>query len=210
MKKGVDPVLIFWKGFGVFKEGGVTEAIREIEMVKDRREISYAAHMALVYYHDHCRIVDKDAIENLKYNGENIESSASDKDLLHTALFFLHVGELKRASKSIQRVIDNNSANLNAISVKGWIYLAAPKEDYVDKAVEIFDSVLNEENGGQHKHLDALLGRASYYEKKKQYPVAIEIMTEIQINYKDFTPANNIKARLLIINAEWDQVLETI
>lgn len=35
-------------------------------------------------------------------------------------------------------------------------------------------------------------------------------MTEIQINYKDFTPANNIKARLLIINADWDQVLETI
>lgn len=35
-------------------------------------------------------------------------------------------------------------------------------------------------------------------------------MTEIQINYKDFTPANNIKARLLIINAEWDQVLETV
>jgi tetratricopeptide repeat protein 21B len=35
-------------------------------------------------------------------------------------------------------------------------------------------------------------------------------MTEIQINYKDFTPASNIKARLLIINNEWDQVLETI
>lgn len=72
--------------------------------------------------------------------------------------------------------------------------MQAPKEDYVDKALEIFDSVLNEENGGSHKHLDALLGRAAYYEKKKQYNVAIEIMTEIQINYKDFTPANNIKA----------------
>lgn len=125
-------------------------------------------------------------------------------------MFFLHVNELKRASKTIQRVIDNNNANLNAISIKGWIYLQAPKEDYVDKALEIFDSVLNEENGGSHKHLDALLGRSAYYEKKKQYSTAIEIMTEIQINYKDFTPANNIKARLLIINAEWDQVLETV
>lgn len=86
---------------------------------------------------------------------------------------------MKRASKTIQRVIDNNNANLNAISVKGWIYLQAPKDDYVDKALEIFDSVLNEENGGSHKHLDALLGRAAYYEKKKQYNVAIEIMTEI-------------------------------
>lgn len=90
------------------------------------------------------------------------------------------MNELKRASKTIQRVIDNNNSNLNAISVKGWIYLQAPKEDYVDKALEIFDSVLsNEESGGSHKHLDALLGRAAYYEKKKQYNVAIEIMTEI-------------------------------
>lgn len=158
MKKGIDPVLVFWKGFGIFKEGGVTEAIREIEMIKDRREISYAAHMSLMFYHDHCRIVDKDAIESLKFASENIEGTASDKDLLHAALFFLHVNELKRASKTIQRVIDNNNSNLNAISVKGWIYLAAPKEEYVDKAVEIFDSVLNEENGGSHKHLDALLG----------------------------------------------------
>jgi len=38
----------------MFKEGGVTDAIREVDYVKERREISYAAHMALVYYHDHC------------------------------------------------------------------------------------------------------------------------------------------------------------
>lgn len=210
MKKGLDPVLVFWKGFGIFKEGGVTEAIREIEMIKERREISYAAHMALMFYHDHCRIVDWETIDHLKFSAESIENQASDKDLLHASMFFLHVNELKWASQTITRVIENNNANLNAISVKGWIYLAAPKEEYVDKAVEIFDSVLNEENGGSHKHLDALLGWAAYYEKKKQYPVAIEILTEIQINYKDFTPANNIKARLLIINADWDQVLETI
>jgi hypothetical protein len=67
-------------------------------MIKERREISFAAHMALMYYHDHCRIVDKDAIENLKFSAENIENQASDKDLLHASMFFLHVNELKRAS----------------------------------------------------------------------------------------------------------------
>ncbi len=209
MKKGLDPVLVFWKSFGVFKEGGVTEAIRELDYVKERREISYAAHMALIYYHDHCRIVDRDAIENLKFSSETAETQASDKDLWNAALFFLHVNELKRASKTIQKVIDSNASNLNAVAVKGWIYLHAPKEEYVDKSLEIFESVLNEENGGSRNHLDALLGRAAYFEKKKNYQTAIEIMTEIQINYKDFLPASNIKARLHIINAEWDSVLET-
>ena len=67
LKKGNDPVLIFWKAFGMFKEGAVTDAIREVEYIKERREVSYAAHMALIYYHDHCWIVDKDAIEHLKF-----------------------------------------------------------------------------------------------------------------------------------------------
>lgn len=67
MKKGNDPVLIFWKAFGMFKENAVTDAIWELDYVKERWEIQYAAHMALIYYHDHCRIVDKDAIEHLKF-----------------------------------------------------------------------------------------------------------------------------------------------
>jgi len=135
MKKGVDPILVFWKSYGVFKEGGVTEAIRELEYVKDRREISYAAHMALIFYHEHCRIVDRETVDTLKFSSEGIESSASDKDLFNAALFFLHVNELKRASKTIQKVIDSNPSNLNAVSTKGWVYLSAPKPEYVEKAV---------------------------------------------------------------------------
>jgi hypothetical protein len=44
---------VFWKGFGIFKEGSATEAIREVEMIQNRREISYAACTALIYYHEH-------------------------------------------------------------------------------------------------------------------------------------------------------------
>ena len=46
--------------------------------------------------------------------------------------------------------------------------------------------------------------------KVNKYAIAIEIVIDISITYKDFTPANIIKARLHIINAEWELVLETI
>jgi tetratricopeptide repeat protein 21B len=39
LKKGQDPVLTFWKAFSIFKEGNVSEALRELSRVKDRREI---------------------------------------------------------------------------------------------------------------------------------------------------------------------------
>lgn len=210
MKKGVDPVLVFWKGFGIFKEGSTTEAIREVEMIQNRREISYAAITALIYYHEHCRIVDKETVENLKYSAESAQSTASDKDLINAALFYLHINELKRASQTVMSVIDSNPSNLNAIAIKGWIYLSAPKSEYVEKALQIFDSILNEDEGGNVKHLEALLGKAAYYEKTKKYAVAIELMTEITISYRNFTPANIIKAKLHIISAEWELVLETV
>lgn len=210
MKKGVDPVLVFWKGFGIFKEGSATEAIREVEMIQNRREISYAAITSLIYYHEHCRIVDRETVESLKMAADSAESTASDRDLLNASLFYLHINELKRASQTIMSVIEANPSSLNAIAIKGWVYLAAPKADYMEKALQIFDSVLNEEEGGNSKHLEAQLGRATYYEKTKKYAVAIEIVTDISITYKDFTPANIIKAKLHIINAEWELVLETV
>ena len=58
MKKGPDPVLIFWKAFGIFQEGSVTEAIRELTRIQERREVQYGAAVALIYYHERCRHID--------------------------------------------------------------------------------------------------------------------------------------------------------
>ena len=58
MKKGVDPVLLFWKSFGIFQEGSVTEAIRELTRIQERREVMYATAVALIYYHERCRNID--------------------------------------------------------------------------------------------------------------------------------------------------------
>ena len=35
-KYGNDPVLLFWKAFGMMQEENLTEAIREFETVKDK------------------------------------------------------------------------------------------------------------------------------------------------------------------------------
>ena len=50
--------MTFWKAYGIFNEGGVTEAIRELGRVADRRECSFAAATALIYFHERCRNID--------------------------------------------------------------------------------------------------------------------------------------------------------
>ena len=46
-----------------------------------------------------------------------------------------------------------NPGNLNALALKGWIYLSAQKEDLQQKALGYFENVLNDDEGGNHKHL---------------------------------------------------------
>ena len=58
LEKGQDPVLVFWKAYGIFNEGNVNEAIRELSRVQDRREIQFAAAQALIFYHERCRNID--------------------------------------------------------------------------------------------------------------------------------------------------------
>jgi tetratricopeptide repeat protein 21B len=69
---------------------------------------------------------------------------------------------------------------------------------------------LNEENGGNHKFLEALLGRAKFFEKVKKYDIALEILSEIGVTYKNFNAGLIEKAKIHIFNGDWDQGLETI
>lgn len=90
MTKGQDAVLTFWKAFGIFNEGGVTEAIRELSRVQDRREVSFAAALALMYYHQRCRHVDQEAVDMFELQLEEREDMASDRDLMAAATFLWH------------------------------------------------------------------------------------------------------------------------
>jgi hypothetical protein len=90
-------VLTFWKAFGIFKEGNITEALRELTRVQDRREISLAAAIAMIHYHERCRNVDQESIDTYNLEMDNIEEMASDKDLFVAASFLWHIQQFKRA-----------------------------------------------------------------------------------------------------------------
>jgi hypothetical protein len=83
-------VLVFWKAYGIFNEGSVTEAIRELTRVQDRREVAFASAIALMYYHQRCRHVDQESVDMLEVQLEEREDMASDKDLLACAAFLWH------------------------------------------------------------------------------------------------------------------------
>jgi hypothetical protein len=101
-------------------------------------------------------------------------------------------------------VLENNPANLNATAIKGWVYLSTPKEELHTKGFMFFQQVLDEDHGGNRKNLEALLGKAKFFEKNKKYDECLEVLSELCVVNKTFWPAQVEKAKVHISNGEWD------
>jgi lipopolysaccharide biosynthesis regulator YciM len=55
-----------------------------------------------------------------------------------------------------------------------------------------------------------MLGRAKIFEKTKKYDQALETLSEIAIQNKDFFPALLEKTKIHMVNGDWEQALETV
>lgn len=73
-----------------------------------------------------------------------------------------------------------------------------------------FEAVLDESQGGNPKHLDALLGRAKILEKTKRYDDCLATLSEITVLYPNFQPALVEKGKIHIQNGEWDAAIENV
>ena len=205
----MDPILVFWKAFGIFNEGNVNEAIRELTRVEGRREVQYAAAHALIHYHDRCRNKDQATIDTYVVELESREELAGDRDLLCAATFLCHIQQLKKAGQQIQKLLEINPGNLNAQAIRGWIYHKTGKDELQQKAMTMFESVL-QEGDGNPRHLEAMLGRAKLHEKFKQYDNCLMGLSEITVMYPNFIPALIEKAKIHIQNGEWDNSIDYV
>ena len=84
------------------------------------------------------------------------------------------------------------------------------KEDLQAKAMNFFEQVLNQDNGGNSKHLEALLGRAKILEKTKRYDDCLGVLSEITVLYPNFQPVLIEKGKIHIQNGEWDNAMECV
>jgi tetratricopeptide (TPR) repeat protein len=55
-----------------------------------------------------------------------------------------------------------------------------------------------------------MLGKAKVYEKTKKYDLALETLSEIAIQNKDFFPALLEKTKIHMVNGDWEQAVETV
>lgn len=145
-----DPVFRFWKAFGMMKEeNSLSNAIREFNALRKRREMALPATVAALYAHKQSQLVDAEAVEELQAELAVQESAANnDSALMYTACFYWHVGEDHQAREHVSLVLQRSPSfrddYLSAQALRGWIDLTCSREIHASKSVAYFDAVLAE------------------------------------------------------------------
>uniref|UniRef100_A0AAY4BBA0 Tetratricopeptide repeat domain 21B n=1 Tax=Denticeps clupeoides TaxID=299321 RepID=A0AAY4BBA0_9TELE len=183
--------------------GQVQEAIHELEQIRERRDVSLCALMALVYAHKKRPNPDRDAMQELDAKVKEDRKVASPKALYYAGMFLWLLGRNDKAREYVERMIKISSGSKEGVILKGWIDLTSNKDSYAKKSGKYFDEGLKDNNS-----ILALMGKVEYYEFRQNYSGALETVNQVIVSYPGFLPALIKKMRLFLTLQDWEQAVD--
>eukprot|EP00961_Rhodomonas_salina_P303981 3941432-Rhodomonas_salina.13 len=203
-KRANDPTLLFWKAFGVWKEGKTQDAIRDFQSIRGKQGVQLPVLLCLKQAHEEARSVDREAVQEIKEDIFNEEKNNREGSFFVAACVSMLLNEHKKAREYIGKVLEIMSSYPQARSMQGWIELTSGSDTKARKALEIFKSAQE----ANKTDVDAYLGEVAFLEHYNKPKEALELLNKILVAYGWFTPAISEKARILLSLGDWEQAHE--
>ena len=99
-----------------------SEAIRELESIKDKPDVLLCSTMALIHAHKKAKLVDREAVQELETKLRQDRQSCGEMALYFGGMFLWHTGRHDKAREYIDRMIKMASGNKEVGKII-WIYL---------------------------------------------------------------------------------------
>eukprot|EP00111_Clytia_hemisphaerica_P000239 TCONS_00000598-protein len=206
-KYGNDPVLVFWKAFGMLQEDNLSEAIQEFERIKDQRDVVLCSLMALIVAHKRSKSSDKQTVQQLEAKLKSERTQCGETALYFGGMFLFHSGRPDKAREYVDRMLKMSPDSSEGLILRGWADLKSSKENYVKKSIKYFDEALNSNHSV--KDIDALLGKMEYMKRKQNFTGALDLTNQLVVMHPDFFPALVEKMRICLSLQDWEQTMET-
>lgn len=198
-----DPVLKFLRAYSVILQGRIQEGIRELDVLKDKRDVNICSTMALMFAHKHSQSVDREAVQELDAKLKEERKQSGEMGLYYGGLFLLLNGKPDKAREYIDRML-KIATTKEGLVAKGWIELESGRE--AKKAIKYFDDAIGMDGA---RDINALLGKAKYLESRHNFTGALEQINQLIVTYPGFLPALIEKMKLQLNLQDWDQAIET-
>ncbi|KAI5166255.1 Tetratricopeptide Repeat Protein 21A [Manis pentadactyla] len=106
-----DPVLQFFKAYGVLREERTQDAISSLERIRSHPDVSLCSTMALIYAHKHCEVIDQEAVQALKSSLKEMHQTPSGTALYYASLFLWLTGQHGKAKEYISCTLKASSSS---------------------------------------------------------------------------------------------------
>ncbi|XP_066100524.1 tetratricopeptide repeat protein 21A isoform X2 [Saccopteryx bilineata] len=199
-----DPVLQFFKAYGVFGEESIQEAISSLESIRNHPDMSLCSIMALICAHKRCETIDLEEIQELEGRLKETRKTTSAPALYYASLFLWLMGHHDKARDYLNRMLRFNDSFREGYVLRGWVDLTSDNPHAVKKSIQHL------EQGTQDtKDVLALMGKATYYLLQQNYSGALEVVNQITVDSGSFLPALVLKMRLFLARQDWEQTVDT-
>nr|XP_058931812.1 tetratricopeptide repeat protein 21A isoform X2 [Kogia breviceps] len=199
-----DPVLQFFKAYGVLREEHIQDAISSLESIQNHPDVSLCSVMALIYAHKCCETIDREAIQELESSLKEIRKTASGTALYYAGLFLWLMGRHDKAKEYIDRTLKVSSSSREGYVLRGWVDLSSDKPHTVKKSIKYLEYGIQDT-----KDVLGLMGKATYFMTLQNYSGALEVVNQITVAWGSFLPAWVLKMRLFLARQDWERTVET-
>ncbi|XP_036723678.1 tetratricopeptide repeat protein 21A isoform X1 [Balaenoptera musculus] len=199
-----DPVLQFFKAYGVLREERIQDAISSLESIQNHPDVSLCSVMALIYAHKCCETIDREAIQELESSLKEIRKTASGTALYYAGLFLWLMGRHDKAKEYIDRTLKVSSSSREGYVLRGWVDLSSDKPHTVKKSIKYLEHGIQDT-----KDVLGLMGKATYFMMLQNYSGALEVVNQITVAWGSFLPALVLKMRLFLARQDWERTVET-
>ena len=200
------------------RTGNASQAIRRLYDVQRRREMDYPATVALIAAHRSAQLVDNEAVAELEARIKSLDeqNAASEDALLLAAKFQWHMGNSSAARRLVRTLLKANGQNPQAHALAGWIALtrsgtSSRDQEMRDSAIKFFDRAIAVAPSEAERDVDALLGKAQFLVRVRDFPNALATLTEAIVHYGAwYRPALVEKARVELLMGNWELAHQSV
>ncbi|KAF0296470.1 Tetratricopeptide repeat protein 21B [Amphibalanus amphitrite] len=203
MKKfGQGPAFRFWFSLSLAMEGKLQEAIREFENTLNDSDLQLATILAMMYCHQLCQSVDRQAVQQLDNRRREERKRAGDRALYYAGMFLVLTGHPDKAREYLDRTLKMNADAVDAWVMRGWVEMYAGENP--TKAIDYLDQAEKRNN----RDISLLFCKARYYELHNDFTNAQSELNQVVAMRPGFVPPLVEKMKVSMAMLDWDQSVD--
>ena len=200
-KRFSDPFFVFWRAYGLYREGNPGQAVTELQKIESKKELQWATIRASIFYHRKCKTVDYATVDSLTYMERDFQKNPTERAVVALAYFEMFNGEFDSARQILQHTHFDSPQTLVA---KGWLEVYTQEEEKAEIGKRYFEDALKVDQ----RNVEAYFGLARLGEKVKKASVVQNAVNDILELNSDFVPALIDKCRLGVLKRDFAVIKE--